>query len=237
MKKIIQKLTISLGLIIIMVLIISPLVSAEGEEGMDTIPPTGYEENNNTPSEESSSVNNEDDNSITEKNEDNFFQKISVFAEEIGLTAWFEQEFLPALPQSIWSLLLSLLVFLSTYKKNKQGATDIQASIVSMGLAKESMDSTNNKIEELIKNEVTSALAQIATLVQEVKDTNQDMKNYKADLKLEIDNIKQFETAIKDMLVTAFTNTAELVANGQAETIAKVASKYDKEKSEQKETV
>lgn len=253
MNKLLQKLSINLIFILILIFVVSPNVFAIDEEEGETKDVTSSTENiiengEGFPDDFENEINDtniEDDNTSIEEEQPieekenliaDFWQNIKRFFENIGFEQWLEEEFLPALPQSIWSLILALLVFLTTYRKNKQGATDIQASIVSMGLAKTSMDATNNKLENLIKNEVTNAVAKIAMIAKEVEATNLDMKQYKADLKAEIDQIKQIEKAMKEMLVTAFTNTAELVANGQAETIAKVASKYEQEKQEQETT-
>lgn len=226
MKKILQRLVISFSFLLVLLLFFSPLVFATG----------GDEEN----IEDNNSTINDDviENPVVEDTDlenNSVWEQINQYLTEVGFINWLEQEFLPALPQSVWSLILSLLVFLTTYRKNKQGSLDIQTSITNMGLAKASMDTTNNKLDSLITNDVAKMINQMKEIAKEVNATNLDMKQYKADLKSEIDQIKAIEKAMKEMLLTAFTNTSELVANGQAENIAKVATRYDKEKTETKE--
>lgn len=171
----------------------------------------------------------------TEKEEESIFKQFINWLEEIGFVKWLEEDLIPAIPQSFWSLVMSLLVLLSTFAKNKKTSNDIVASINSMGLAKTSMDNNNALLNSIVSSRLLPAIEQMQNTAVLTEKTNEDMMKYKADLKLEIDGIKATQNLILTLLSAEINNNSEMIKNGQAEKIARVVKQYEKER-EEKET-
>lgn len=167
--------------------------------------------------------------------EENGFKQFTNWLEEIGFITWLKEELIPAIPQSFWSLLMSLLVLLSTMAKNKKASNDITTSITNMGLAKTSMDENNNLLNSIVTDKIIPAINQMNDTALLSKQTNEDMMKYKADLKAEIDRMKTNEELMMRMLLIIGTNHPELIKNGQAENITKAVQEYEKNRKE-KET-
>jgi hypothetical protein len=167
--------------------------------------------------------------------EENGFKQFTNWLEEIGFITWLKEELIPAIPQSFWSLLMSLLVLLSTMSKNKKASNDITTSITNMGLAKTSMDENNNLLNSIVTSQIIPAINQMNDTALLSKQTNEDMMKYKADLKAEIDRMKTNEELMMRMLLIIGTNHPELIKNGQAENITKAVQEYEKNRKE-KET-
>lgn len=244
MCKTLKKIAILLILALSFVFVALPIISAEEIEDNEVTEDNVLENEETTlPEENEPEVPSEDqeeqppiDKENTEEpKEESGFKQFTNWLEGIGFITWLKEEFIPAIPQSFWSLLMSLLVLLSTIAKNKKASNDITTSITNMGLAKTSMDENNNLLNAIITSQIIPAINQMNDTALLSKQTNEDMMKYKADLKAEIDRMKANEELMMKILLIIGTNHPELIKNGQAENITKAVQRYEKDRKE-KET-